>query len=134
MGAEAGTETALAEVQGDDTEKPAPLVATRNEGTGRPRTPNILWLVSEDNNPFVGAYGDPHGRPPMIDRLAREGILYRNDYSTAPVCAPTRFSGCAGPRRRAPEREAENRDTAHYAASDEVTHGDPPAELCPYPV
>ena|GEM_PF-4440801 len=21
--------------------------------------PNILWLVSEDNNPFLGCYGDP---------------------------------------------------------------------------
>ena len=58
--------------------------------------PNILWLVSEDNNPFIAAYGDKLARTPAIDRLASEGILYRNDYSTAPVCAPTRFSIITG--------------------------------------
>jgi hypothetical protein len=25
---------------------------------GARERPNILWLVSEDNNPFIGAYGD----------------------------------------------------------------------------
>lgn len=53
--------------------------------------PNILWLVSEDNNPFIGAYGDPIARTPNIDAMARNGILYRNVYSNAPVCAPSRF-------------------------------------------
>ena len=53
--------------------------------------PNILWLVSEDNNPFIGAYGDAIARTPNIDAMARNGILYRNVYSNAPVCAPSRF-------------------------------------------
>ena len=22
--------------------------------------PNVLWLTSEDNGPFLGCYGDPH--------------------------------------------------------------------------
>lgn len=58
--------------------------------------PNILWLVSEDNNPFIGAYGDRLARTPTIDRLAAEGILYRNVFSTAPVCAPSRFGIITG--------------------------------------
>lgn len=58
--------------------------------------PNILWIVSEDNCPFIGAYGDPLARTPAIDRLASEGILYRNAYSTAPVCAPSRFGILTG--------------------------------------
>ncbi|TDC50360.1 sulfatase [Jiangella ureilytica] len=58
--------------------------------------PNILWLVSEDNNPYVGAYGDPLARTPTIDALARDGVLYRNAFSTAPVCAPSRFSIITG--------------------------------------
>jgi len=58
--------------------------------------PNILWLVSEDNNPRIGAYGDRLAHTPAIDGLARQGILYRNVYSTAPVCAPTRFSIITG--------------------------------------
>ncbi|MBB5986727.1 sulfatase-like hydrolase/transferase [Sphingobium lignivorans] len=58
--------------------------------------PNILWIVSEDNNPFIGAYGDPLAHTPAIDRLANEGILYRNVYSNAPVCAPSRFGILTG--------------------------------------
>ncbi|WP_156170104.1 sulfatase-like hydrolase/transferase [Aurantiacibacter luteus] len=61
------------------------------EPSGATGKPNILWLVSEDNNPFIGAYGDRLARTPNIDALAREGILYRNVYSNAPVCAPSRF-------------------------------------------
>ncbi|CDO38336.1 sulfatase [Novosphingobium sp. KN65.2] len=67
--------------------------ATWNEGEARP---NILWIVSEDNNPFIGAYGDPIARTPVLDRLAGEGILYRNVYSNAPVCAPSRFGILTG--------------------------------------
>ncbi|WP_067483308.1 sulfatase-like hydrolase/transferase [Actinomadura hibisca] len=58
--------------------------------------PNILWLISEDNNPFVGAYGDKLARAPAIDGLAREGVRYENAFSSAPVCAPSRFALLTG--------------------------------------
>jgi arylsulfatase A-like enzyme len=58
--------------------------------------PNILWLVSEDNNPFIGAYGDRVAHTPTIDALARTGLLFRNVYSNAPVCAPSRFAILTG--------------------------------------
>ncbi|MGW6057864.1 sulfatase-like hydrolase/transferase [Streptomyces sp. NPDC055189] len=61
-----------------------------------PERPNILWLVAEDHYPFVGTYGDPLARTPTLDRLAREGIRYDNSYSTAPVCAPSRFALLTG--------------------------------------
>ncbi|MFI9780780.1 sulfatase-like hydrolase/transferase [Streptomyces sp. NPDC051956] len=60
------------------------------------KRPNILWLVAEDHYPFVGAYGDSVARTPTLDRLAREGIRYENSYSTAPVCAPSRFALLTG--------------------------------------
>lgn len=64
----------------------------------RPTTalPNILWLVSEDNNPFIGAYGDRVAKTPVLDALAKRGVLYRNAYSNAPVCAPSRFGILTG--------------------------------------
>ena len=58
--------------------------------------PNILWLVSEDNNPYVGAYGDKLAHTPHIDALAKKGVLFRNAYSNAPVCAPSRFAILTG--------------------------------------
>lgn len=58
--------------------------------------PNILCLVSEDNNPYIGAYGDRLARTPNIDALAARGVLFRNAYSVAPVCAPSRFGLLTG--------------------------------------
>jgi arylsulfatase A-like enzyme len=64
-------------------------------GNARKR-PNILWLVSEDNNPFIGAYGDRLAHTPAIDSLAAGGVLYENVFSNAPVCAPSRFAIITG--------------------------------------
>lgn len=58
--------------------------------------PNILWLVSEDNNPYLGCYGDPIARTPNIDALAKRGLLFRHVFSAAPVCAPSRFAILTG--------------------------------------
>ena len=52
--------------------------------------PNILWLTSEDNSPFLGCYGDEFATTPNLDKLASEGFLYTNAYANAPVCAPAR--------------------------------------------
>lgn len=52
--------------------------------------PNILWLTSEDNSPFLGCYGDEFATTPNLDKLAAEGFLYTHAYANAPVCAPTR--------------------------------------------
>src|SRR5690606_16633059 len=52
-----------------------------------PRPPNILWISTEDLSPRIGAYGDQVARTPNLDRLAREGLLFENAYTTAAVCA-----------------------------------------------
>jgi len=52
--------------------------------------PNILWITSEDNSPYIGCYGDKLAKTPNIDNLAKDGVLYRNAYSTAAVCGPAR--------------------------------------------
>jgi arylsulfatase A-like enzyme len=60
-----------------------------------PQRPNVLWLVSEDNNPFMGCYGDKLARTPTLDRLASEGVLYEHCFAE-PVCAPSRFTLISG--------------------------------------
>jgi arylsulfatase A-like enzyme len=66
------------------------------QGAARPRPPNILWLVSEDNAPFIGAYGDKLAHTPVIDGLAKRGLLYLNAYANAPVCGVSRFGILTG--------------------------------------
>ena len=59
-------------------------------GPSQQKLPNILWLVSEDNSPWLGCYGDELATSPHLDQLAKEGFLYTHAYANAPVCAPSR--------------------------------------------
>lgn len=58
--------------------------------------PNILWITSEDNGPFLGCYGDEFATTPNLDNFAEQGILYENAFSTAPACAPSRSTLITG--------------------------------------
>ena len=72
------------------------VAAPAREGLAQAAPPNILWLVSEDNNPFLGCYGDQLAHTPNIDALAKRGLLFRHAFSAAPVCAPSRFGILTG--------------------------------------
>ena len=63
--------------------------------------PNILLLVAEDLSPRIGAFGDPVAHTPNIDELARDGVRYRNTFSTAGVCAPSRAALITGVHQNA---------------------------------
>lgn len=52
--------------------------------------PNILWITSEDNSPFLGCYGDCFATTPNLDKLASRSITYMNAFANAPVSAPSR--------------------------------------------
>ncbi|MCY3819310.1 MAG: sulfatase [Gammaproteobacteria bacterium] len=60
------------------------------------RKPNVLWISFEDCLPLYGCYGDPIARTPAVDRLALEGCIYPNAFSTAPICAPARAAVITG--------------------------------------
>lgn len=92
---------------------------SRPDPRGRP---NILWLVSEDNNPFIGAYGDALAHTPHIDAMARSGLLYRKVYANAPVCAPSRFCLLTG-------IHPESNGPAHHMRADSTL----PAFIKTYP-
>lgn len=52
--------------------------------------PNILLIVSEDNGPELGCYGDRYARTPNLDRLAAKGVLFENAFVPYSVCSPSR--------------------------------------------
>jgi N-sulfoglucosamine sulfohydrolase len=58
--------------------------------------PNILWIVSEDNSPLLGCYGDKFATTPHLDQLASQGVLYQNAFCASPVCAPSRSTLITG--------------------------------------
>ncbi len=68
-------------------------LAAETSALGRP---NILWIIAEDIGPDLGCYGDQDSRTPRLDKFAAEGRLYRNAYSTGPVCSTSRSAFCTG--------------------------------------
>ena len=58
--------------------------------------PNILWITSEDNSPYLGCYGDKLAYTLNLDRLAAEGVCYGNAFANAPVCSAARSTLITG--------------------------------------
>ncbi|MBD3275844.1 MAG: sulfatase-like hydrolase/transferase [Candidatus Marinimicrobia bacterium] len=63
---------------------------------GATSQPNILWLDAEDLSPDLGCYGTDLVHTPNLDRLASEGVLFENAFTTSPVCSPSRTSMITG--------------------------------------
>ena len=62
-----------------------------------PKRPNILFCIADDWGwPHAGAYGDPVVRTPTFDRVAREGVLFRQAYVSSPSCTPSRAAILTG--------------------------------------
>lgn len=57
---------------------------------GGSAAPNILFIVSEDNGPELGCYGDPYAKTPVLDRLAEEGVRFEHAFTPYSVCSPAR--------------------------------------------
>lgn len=58
--------------------------------------PNILLIVSEDNGPELGCYGEPSVRTPNLDRLASQGILFERAYVPQAGCSQSRAAYLTG--------------------------------------
>ena len=53
--------------------------------------PNILIILCDDlGYGDIGSYGATTIKTPNIDQLAKEGVLFTQFYSSAPVCSPSR--------------------------------------------
>lgn len=66
-------------------------------GAGVARRPNLLFLFADDWAwPHASSLGDPVVKTPTFDRIAREGVLFRNAHVAAPSCSPSRAAILTG--------------------------------------
>ena len=53
---------------------------------------NFLFIIADDLNCALGAYGDSLAITPNIDKLAKEGLIFDNAHVQYPLCGPSRVS------------------------------------------
>ena len=59
--------------------------------------PNIIVVMVDDLRwDEFGAAGHPFVQTPNIDRIADEGVMFRNAFATTPICSPSRASFLTG--------------------------------------
>ena len=79
------------------------------------RPPNLVVIVT-DNQPHwaMGCAGNKIISTPHLDRLAREGVRFKNAFVTTPICAASRASHFTGQYRR---RHGFTFNTAPFSAN-----------------
>lgn len=64
----------------------------------QPQKPNVLLIMVDDLKPNLGVYGDTIAVSPNIDRLAADGMRFKNAYANQAVCGPSRYNILFGSR------------------------------------
>ena len=64
-------------------------------GQGAPEPPNIVFIIADDLNTALGAYGRPV-QTPNIDSIANRGMRFDGVYTQYPVCGPSRAALMTG--------------------------------------
>lgn len=59
--------------------------------------PNILFIISDDHAyQEIGVYGSKIAKTPNIDRIAKEGAIFKNSFVTNSLCGPSRATLLTG--------------------------------------
>jgi len=67
------------------------LIQGLSQASLRPTKPNILLIVSDDHGlDAVGCYGNQVIQTPNIDKLAKEGVRFKNAFCTTASCSASR--------------------------------------------
>ena len=69
----------------------------RNPADQPSRRPNILFILLDDlRADTLGYAGHPYVKTPQIDRIANEGVNFKNAFCTTSLCSPSRASLLSG--------------------------------------
>jgi len=65
------------------------------------KKPNVLFILTDDQRfDFLGCAGHPILKTPNIDRLAKQGVRFRNTFVSTPICAASRATILTGKYER----------------------------------
>jgi len=67
-------------------------------GKNSPKKPNLILILVDDlGYSDLGIHGSKQIPTPNIDQLGKEGIIFKSDYVSSSVCAPSR--ACLYPQK-----------------------------------
>lgn len=73
------------------------LTKEKNQSKNKFTKPNIVFLLVDDLGlGDFGCYGAKFNETPNIDKLANDGMLFKNAYATSSVCSPSRAAILTG--------------------------------------
>jgi iduronate 2-sulfatase len=73
------------------------------------KKPNVLFICIDDLRPDLKVYGNPQVHAPNLDRLARQSVVFTNQFVTQPTCGASRYSLLTG---RLPRKAVELKNEA----------------------
>ena len=73
------------------------VIISLGQAQGNERQPlNVLFIAVDDLRPDLGCYGVGYAPSPNIDRLAKQGMVFRNHFVQVPTCGASRYSMLTG--------------------------------------
>jgi arylsulfatase A-like enzyme len=96
------------------------------------RQPNIILILTDDQGwGDAGFIGHPYMQTPNLDRLAREGTVFKQFYVSAPVCSPSRVGFLSGnfPARHNVNAAFRTSHSVNYNEWKQVDYLDPSTTL-----
>jgi arylsulfatase A-like enzyme len=79
----------------------AAIVVTCSHATsivdGGEKKMNLICVVTDDQGHWsLGTYGNKESKTPNMDRIGREGAVFKNAFTATPVCSPSRATFLTG--------------------------------------
>lgn len=62
----------------------------------KPEKPNVLFIIADDMGALLTSYSDKVAVTPNLDKLAEEGVVFKNAFCQYPTCGPSRASLFSG--------------------------------------
>ena len=76
-------------------------LAVSARGAEEVKQPNVIFLFADDQRfDSLGVMGEKITQTPHLDKLAKEGVLFRQAYVTSPICGPSRANIFTGQYER----------------------------------
>jgi N-sulfoglucosamine sulfohydrolase len=81
---------------------------------------NILFVITDDESPTLGCYGDPVAVTPHVDSIARDGTLFRNAFATTASCSASRSVILSGLHNHLNGQYGHEHDFHHFTSFADV--------------